>query len=143
MSNSTKYEIRATEKFIRFIAEWLVDNYDLYDDLADDMTEDSLIEERINRITSNPTDVGIVFTSCMETDTDTWEEFGDEHDIQFSYDLCAMTWKLYLDNVLIHEEALDEHKWGYLYGMGYDEMCGDLFDLCGQYAPLPDEHEYC
>ena len=132
--------IRADDEFIRYIAEWLAYNYELYDNDVED--EEKAINERLKSIMDNPTDVGIVYTSCMETDTDTWEEFGDEHEIQFSYDLCAMKWKLYLDNELIHEEDLDEHKWGYLYGFGYDELCGDLFDLCNEYAPLPDEHEY-
>ena len=130
--------IRADDEFIRFIAEWCVDNYE---SISDEPYE-SLVQQYVDDIIKEPTDVGIVYTSCMETDPDTYEMFGDEHEIQFSYDLCAMKWKLYLDNELIHEDDLDEHKWGYLYGFGYDELCGDLFMLCTEYAPLPDEHEY-
>ena len=135
--------IRASDDLIQYTAEWLVNNYVADWDYDDTHTYEYFVNEHINEMKSNPYDVGICYTSTMETDTDTWEEFGDEHEVQFSYDLVNMKWKLYLDNELIHEDDLDENKWGVLYGTGYDELCGDLFDLCNEYAPLPDEHEYC
>lgn len=128
-----------TDEMVHDLAVWLYFEYEA--PFHEHTYDDRGIKEQRCDICDDLTDVGVVYTTCMEYDPVGNRYIGDEHDVQFSYDLVKGKVKLYLDNDLIYYDDLTADLW--VAGMDYDTVCGDIFDLCNEYAPLPDEHEYC